>query len=713
MTTPHDTKEQQPGPDGQDSSSREESIEHIVEMGFTRDQAIEALENCNNDISRAVQYIFAGADAQAQAQTQAMANGSAAGSSDVQTGHYEDTDLATAVQSSLDQQPPSQLGFQPATASTFTSYSQLQNEQESGVMPSEQQQFGPAQREYYEPGQWGVVPVNNNNENSNDSWQHTSSEYAFPSSTESIRLIPRLRSSHTPPLLVPNNEMLYISPLLVILHSVPLARNALLNGSIDLLSDYGFEPNWWKDATIDLSDELGESQSANSKRTLIETQRLMAFLDGGSKRSYTDIVNLATYGVVPESSDALKGVTSTDSPTGRFLEDLLLFWGRDHEFSKIFELGAKSSEDTEVQRFTNLVADVTVDIEKSLYDIIDELVWPSQNTDQTYLDHLGDVVHITLKRDDGNSGIGIDVPATWYPDRYLKEVTPFIGEIRARRREMQNELSKLSKQKFQLSTYMGKDASKLLQITSDYLEEISNIDDRDEQENNRDGDEDDTMENGNSNNGNSEFLAAFEDVNRAKTEFEKRKSDLIQRISDLGDQINFERDLFKGNNPSGLEEIFHDGEKIPELRAYRLCGAIISPTEYCFKSYENNDDLIDLNNDGIESAYSWWRVRPSSDTGEPTAERVSEEDVLTYAKEGSKDYSWQEVILFYANDYALDREKHALDLSDELKKFIDLDKKALIQQVKDEQQRSHKDEILPNSSSQDNLVVIDSPVSHE
>lgn len=651
--------------------SREESIKHIVEMGFTREQAVEALEHCNNDISRAVQYIFAGADAQAQAEENVKGE-------QPETAHYEDTDLAAAVQHSMDQSSSYQEGFQPSSMDNYEK--NIRQQQESGLV-----QFGPAQRDYYEPEQWGVVPYSEPNSNSNDSsWQPSE----FTATTGSVTLEPQLRLSDMPPLLLPNPDMLYIAPLLVILHSVPLARKALLNGSEDLVSDYEFEPNWWKDPSIDLSGQM-EAPSGTVERALIETQRLMAFLDGGSKRAFANIANLVFYGVVPESADSLKGITSSDSPTGRFLEDFLLYWGRGTEFANIFELGAKSSDQAEVQQFTNLIADVTVDIEKSLYDIIDELVWPAQNTDETYLHHLGDVVHITLKRDDGNSGVGIDVPSTWYPDRYLKEVAPFIGEIRSRRREMQNELSKLSKQKFQLSTYMGKDASKLLQITTDYFKQESEKDE--------------------------ELSSSFEEIERVKSEFEQRKSDLFKRISDLGDQINFERDLFKGENPSGFDKIFPNVE-IPTLRPYHLCGAIISPTEYCFKCSEGSfesDDLIELDSEKMEPAYNWWRVQPNPSTGEPLAERVSEADVLAYAKEGSKDYSWQEVILFYANDYALDQSKHGIQLSEGLQKFINLDKKALVKQVQRQQQTHQQESTQEDQQTADGpqLISIDSPMN--
>ncbi|KAA8898940.1 hypothetical protein TRICI_006434 [Trichomonascus ciferrii] len=655
----------------EEDGSREESIRHIVEMGFTRKQAMEALEHCNNDISRAVQYIFAGADAQAQAEENVKEERP-------ETAHYEDTDLAAAVQNSMEQDTPYPGGFQPSSANNYEQ--SLRQQQETGVV-----QFGPAQRDYYEPEKWGVVPYSEQNSNSNDSsWRPSE----FTASTGSVVLEPQLRLSDTPPLLLPNPDMLYIAPLLVILHSVPLARKALLNGSKDLISDYGFEPNWWREPSIDLSEQM-QHPLGSVERALIETQRLMAFLDGGSKRACADIANLVFYGAIPESADSLKGITSSDSPTGRFLEDFLLYWGRDTEFAKVFELGAKSNDQAEVQQFTNLIADVTVDIEKSLYDIIDELVWPSQNTDETYLHHLGDVVHITLKRDDGNSGVGIDVPSTWYPDRYLKEVAPFIGEIRSRRREMQNELSKLSKQKFQLSTYMGKDATKLLQITADYFRQES---ERDEG-----------------------LLSSFEDIDRVKSEFENRKSDLFQRISDLGDQIDFERNLFKGENPPGFEKIFPDANT-PSLRPYHLCGAIISPTEYCFKcsvdSY-GSDDLIELDSDKMEPASNWWRVQPNPSTGEPMAERVSDADVLAYAKEGSKDYSWQEVILFYANEYALDQSKHNIQLSEGLQNFISRDRKALVKQVQREQQKHQQEPTQQDEQSLDGsqLNSIDSPMN--
>lgn len=490
-----------------------------------------------------------------------------------------------------------------------------------------------------------------------------------------------VRKFDSPPLLIPSSEMLYIAPLITILHSIPLARRMLLTELP--IEDYGFDPNWWKDTPIDMADKFDSPEKAthSQERLIAETQRLIAFLDGGSKRAMASIYNLANEAPLLESVDALRGMSSVDSPPGRFIEDIMLYWGADHEFAKVFSMGAEG------RSFVNLIADVTVDFEKSLYDVIDELVWPPNTSGDTYLEYVGEVIHITLKRDDGNSGAGIIVPTDFYPGRYLKENVAYVKELSRRKADTVQQLAALNSQKFRLSTTMGKDTSKLLQITHEYLQEANEGSSGEESKHPLDDENVDSMKDDTDVSVNGSIAQALSEVTKARENFETRKTGIMDEINKLNKQMEIENSLFKGPHTAEFSEIF-DAEP-PQLTPYHLSGAIISPNEYCFRSVNDSfdEDLIELDGESNEPVSSWWRVVPNA-ANEFVASKVSEVEVLDRIKQGSREFSWQEVILVYSTDKAL--EEDPTPLSAKLQKFINNDKKVLFRQVQQQDDKQQQ-----------------------
>uniref|UniRef100_A0A060T7V9 ARAD1B23210p n=1 Tax=Blastobotrys adeninivorans TaxID=409370 RepID=A0A060T7V9_BLAAD len=615
-------------------------------MGFGRDQAIDALKICDNDVSKAIEYIFNGFVEEPKPR-------------DTETSSFQDS----GFQSQFSQT------FEPANT---THLENVRQQQESGTIDSEPQyksnaQFGPATRDDYESGQWGIVP-----------YQSAGSEYSVTAFEPTLAV----RKFDSPPLLIPSSEMLYIAPLITILHSIPLARKMLLTEL--QIEDYGFDPNWWKDTPIDMTDKFDNPAKAthSQERLIAETQRLIAFLDGGSKRAMASIYNLANEAPLLESVDALRGMSSVDSPPGRFIEDIMLYWGADHEFAKVFSMGAEG------RSFVNLIADVTVDFEKSLYDVIDELVWPPNTSGDTYLEYVGEIIHITLKRDDGNSGAGIIVPTDFYPGRYLKENVGYVKELSRRKADTVQQLATLNSQKFRLSTTMGKDTSKLLQITHEYLQEANEGSSGDESKQSLEDGNDDSMNDDTSNSVDGSMTQALLEVTKARENFEARKAGIMDEINKLNRQMEIENSLFKGPHTSEFSEIFNVAEP-PQLTPYRLSGAIISPNEYCFRSVGDSfdEDLIELDGESNEPVSSWWRVAPNA-ANEFVASKVSEVEVLDRIKEGSREFSWQEVILVYSTDKALKEDPTALNAK--LQKFINSDKKVLIRQVQQQDEQQHQ-----------------------
>lgn len=576
----------------------------------------------------------------------------------------------------------------------YEDYLSTKTQQQSGEVEQPNQHFGPAQREFYDAGKWGMVQYNTEENVENDM-----------DMTPSVRF----RDVNERPLLIPNDHGKYLAPLMIILHSIPLAREAILNApQPDCVSDYGFDPYWWNGSFIDMNEYFPTRQSQHClERISVECQRLMAFLDGGSKRPFAEIHNLALLAPPYEAMAIFRGENAIETPVATLLQDLSTQWGVESPYSKTFVTTVETDNAEQSETFTNLILEVTVALNESLYDLIDELVWPPNRHDETadaHLDEISNIIHLTIKRDDGQSGAGIDLLTTWYPDRYRKEFKPYIQEINRRTKSIIKEISELTKKKFQFSTSMGKDSSKLLQITLEYLNQVQG----DQRSN--------------------DLGAAIQDVERIRNEFEQHRSYLNDRVTELQDTIKRYKQFFKQPVTPGTDELLPGREEmLPDLRPYRLCGIIVSPTEYYYCIYENvgieePEDLIEI--DGVDDVdnqsntinFLWYKVTMSA-SNEPVCSESSEEEALQHAKSGSNKYQWQEVIAIYANDFALNRAEHALPLNDKLKRFIMLDKKAMIKQVSelgDSMQINNADdqqepEILVYSDSED-VADLDSKI---
>jgi dihydroxyacetone kinase DhaKLM complex PTS-EIIA-like component DhaM len=248
-------------------------------------------------------------------------------------------------------------------------------------------------------------------------------------------------------------------------------------------------------------------------------------------------------------------------------------------------------------------------------------------------------------------------------------------------------MAQLNQQKFQLSTSMGKDNSKLLRTTLEYLNEVIDA-----------CNEDDDAE---------ALRDAWSDIEAIQTVFERKKAEISDEMQRLQGYVKTLDSYFKGAESPGAQELLdEDCTELPSpLRPYHLFGLIISPTEFCFRRVTQSEEmLVDIGDcDGsVNSKDEWYRVCYTSAL-DPIVSRITEEDAVSQAKLGSADFSWQEVIAIYANDYALNTNLHDLELSPALKKFVHLDKNALYSEVVQYHDRQESPDIVsrletPNES---------------
>jgi hypothetical protein len=305
--------------------------------------------------------------------------------------------------------------------------------QENGVTGAGQQ-FGPARGEYQDTNRWAMtVSKATAREIVNDppptDRQRKPGEPAF------------LRPSQRP-----GSETL--AALLTIYHSIPLAREALLLPNYQQFN-YGYEPQWWIGHQIEAPkivslDEHGAHH--NRDDVLIETQRLMAFLDD-TNRAYASIDALADLPSYYEKE--------AESELSRFLEawnDGAMTRSRDDPLTQVFTShGIRHDPDNTTDKyFFCLEPMVDPEIDQTFTDILDSIIWSDQSLNQflsnVWIDDIGDIMTFRLcdpKRKQGK--LGVEIPAIWYPDRYMEHFREASREMRVRRRKFLEELWRLER----------------------------------------------------------------------------------------------------------------------------------------------------------------------------------------------------------------------------------------------------------------------------
>ena len=340
--------------------------------------------------------------------------------------------------------------------------SQTLQGQETGVT---EPTFGPAMRESYDLSQWAMTVPG-----------------APGVQTTEIVLDPvpadRKREVGFPAFLKPTTTNHRLASLLKILHEIPLSRKALLNETYQI-PDYGHDKEWWSGTPIKVLKVInidGPLQDTQGPDILHETQRLMAFLDE-TQRSYAGVEILAD----------LLGATSPDDRISKFLAiwyDLTSQLALDKPIPSIFKSKGIKKDLTDgtimrEQEFSALTVTVDHNLANTgmnLYDALDDMMWADWQEHEIYLSEVGDILTLEVTNNSNNAaGLGIEVPATWYLDRYLESSTAKVREMLDEKGTIHKQMQEvddleLNVLKLQRPTKAGIDASTLVSQTQAYFE---------------------------------------------------------------------------------------------------------------------------------------------------------------------------------------------------------------------------------------------------
>lgn len=513
--------------------------------------------------------------------------------------------------------------------------------QESGVVDSAGAQFGPATREYYDTSQWAMTVSN-------------------PSAVE---FIPdpapwqRRRNPGEPCFIKPLPNGDYLPALITILHAIPLARRALIFAE-NTLDNYGFDIGWWQGTPIRMDEivNLDDDEAPDyGEEIMRETQRIMAFLE------YSD----RSYGSA-EALSRLKGfeygVSNLDQRAKTLYDKFLVRWEdaamRLHpEFwmeNSLFRFTASEKADDRMPREDRFwcleipLINSGLGKTQTLYDALDEMIWTidpngTSNEEQS-ISGVSPILVIRAHQPDSSAtGLNMQVPASWYVDRYLTQNSLATKIMRRNVAKCHLELQSLDEKKRQLTTFVhtktGKtmDVRMMLDVAKSAFEPTPKVKLNEEEE---DEDEADASSRRSSN--------AFELPDLLP------KPDVVAQLQSISDNISRKLERLeqeKAKAEQQLEEyaaLFKGPSEYqsqnPSHR-YDLCGVAID-SRTTFVLHRAKQTLISTSEEPAPQD-QWWKLNYTNDPT-ITKERITEDEVLNFASGSSR-----EVMLVYASETAV------------------------------------------------------------
>ncbi|KAI9871811.1 MAG: hypothetical protein M1830_002426, partial [Pleopsidium flavum] len=501
----------------------------------------------------------------------------------------EEQELQQAVAMSLDQTLPRQA---------------------NGVTGMSSQHFGPANQEHYDTNRWAMTLPGT-----------TTHEIILNPEPEN-----RKRQDGTPAFIKPSTSGYYLPSLITILHAIPLSREVLLLRE-HTLPEYGHEAEWWDGTAVKVPKVINVAEGSHDRdwdEVIYEAQRLMAFLD------MTD----RAYG----TADVLASLESVQGqePTASFLkswQEAAMRAASTNGLTTIFEssgLKVTPGVSEAPHRVPFHTLEVEVDLEladtgASLYDAIDEILWPApydeDDNEETYLDTIGEVFTLRVIRQGfSGSGLGVKIPAVWYPDRYLKSCKDSVKEIRARKANILKDIERIRRVEASIKECKPADmepvvdARKLLETAIEHLEkgnppqEVNGVDDQDDNI---------VMD---SKSKKPDPADIVKELRIITDRVEKKLESLEKRRDEARDQLR---------NLSQLLTKPTDNPEEPPHNKYTLRGVSTEPhITYVLQQLDPND--IDHSSNAEATGWQWWRIsysaadaNPISTTASPSASSPS------------------------------------------------------------------------------------------
>ncbi|PVH78657.1 hypothetical protein DL98DRAFT_590199 [Cadophora sp. DSE1049] len=513
--------------------------------------------------------------------------------------------------------------------------------QESGVTGTEVVHFGPATRSQYEQGQWDMVPIGKSS---------TREVFVEPEPAD------RKREPGTPAFLKPSVQDTRLNAVITIYHEIPLTRSLFLN-SEDHIASYGYDPEWWSGKQIEMQVVTLDDEPTQYEECDRELQRLMAFLDK-SERSYGSAEPLADR---PDVKKAYR--TQPDIPSSVFMAWKLAIEKKDPGMVDMIFSAGVASEDQDTKADEKIFAMLELDLpskdssQETLYDIADEVLWPGLGNLELrgcpYLSRIAPV--ISFKVDGQGDRKPVELPMVWYPDRYLKSGREAALDMRLKKREVEQELTRIRTLEEKLSLVPIR-TGKIVKVQDLFKASLRH--DVAELEENQDSliDVDVDM---------MPSQRQSKAMGRLSEELQKVVASIDKKLLALEGEKEKAREELRQ-----LSKLYTEPSSDPDapvLHKYTLRGVSTSKSTF-YICRRTEPDLIDMDTDVPDQ---WWKFHYAPMGYSPvTVEKTTEEEVVKAAKESKN------MILVYASEDAMDILKYNHALPKALETFVKFDNKA-------------------------------------
>lgn len=443
----------------------------------------------------------------------------------------------------------------------------------------------------------------------------------------------------------------YLTPFLMVLAQIPKFSNLILKHEFLV---FGYKPNWWN-----------REKCSDNPLLIQEVQRLIAFLNGNSNRSFASLFNLinCTNKLVSEEiesvsdfqnfimSNILSSVGSIDSSLKEPLENMFKVVG-----------GYNTDESSREDEFYNIPItndDICVD----LYQTIHRQFFQDDNdsfADRIFLLKLPEVLTIVFEPGMNNLTGGFRVEEKFYPQIYsyehrdiLLKVIDELQSIKLRQRD-------LNQKTFQLRAFNGKSVHKLLSESSKHLQLESLKFAEEEKVFDRQGLDDDAANNPNACSEKDKYAAAGQGIEMVSSHV----NDLLSKCAEESKRLD-ERAAVLQASKYDIDKLLDPVTK-SKFEPWILIGVILNPVQFYYREKKGNIWIgVNISN---ETCKSYSTSQLTFDDIQSLTKKYTEHDfgegmVLVYARES----------VFYQGDFS--------PLNNTLQTFINKDNEKLKEQM--------------------------------
>jgi hypothetical protein len=575
----------------------EAKIKQLMDMGFSREMASDALAKSGNDSERAVAFLFGEATEDNQPQEPMPASYNSTTDTANEMIKYEDT---VAIRNPQDIPPLVPGG-------NFMNYG------ESNLKEFETPDYG-YQYDDFESNDSSIFETGILEQRSNF-----------------------VRQENTPPVILPTHANIignYLVPLVMMFSQLKRFEAILYeNTSFD---EWNYDQNWFKQKLV---IEPPQDSDVNTSIFHAELQRMIAFLSDLSERAFITSDNLVLY----FTHDVRSPMTY---PSGEDIEECIKrFYITLNESNVKFDGLFKSVVESTTEEAKNDFYSFVIDSESrraNIYESLNSLFWTDdENIGNIRFVEVAPVLTFQLYGDEDSYQVEpFEIQEEFYPEIYSDKYAEMINNLHQQRKNITQERIHLTNDIMSINAFEGKIVRSFLTMSIDHLKSCGKEEESD-------------------------------DLQNLKTNIIDMRTDLTSKLGDLSAK-------YAKLDYTKYENILHhiDESNLPQPKKYILLGAIVSDTNYFFKSkmLKNNDE-------------GWFFIRPihsqsqSSIIIDYAVESIDFEGVKAYISDHTKDAAKQVVLLYGRQD--LYDEDIEIEYPAPIRKFFEQDNSALRQLLQD------------------------------